>query len=138
MKYLRTYPLSLFCIALIWFLCLFKPPSTRLDTIEGFDKVVHIVMYLGTCTVIWWEYLRRHCRLNGKRLLVFAVVLPILMSGIIELTQEYATDCRSGDWADFAANSLGALLGAAAGYGILRPYLLRKKTNRTTRHNKNT
>lgn len=138
MKYLRTYPLSLLCIALIWFLCLFKPPSTRLDTIEDFDKAVHIAMYLGTCTIIWWEYLRSHRRLNRRRLLVFAVVLPILMSGIIELTQEYATDCRSGDWADFAANSLGALLGAAAGCFILRPWLLRQNTNSTTRHDKNT
>lgn len=138
MRYLRTYPLSLFCTGLIWFLCLFKPPSTRLDTIEGLDKVVHTAMYMGTCTIIWWEYLRSHCRPNRKRLFVFAVVLPILMSGIIELAQEYATDYRSGDWADFAANSLGTLLGAVTGYCMLRPALVRQNTNRTTRHSKKT
>ena len=33
----------------------------------------------------------------------------------IELCQEYLTDCRSGDWRDFLANSVGVVLAAAIG-----------------------
>jgi hypothetical protein len=38
------------------------------------------------------------------------------MSGLLELLQAYCTgDHRSGDWLDFAANSLGVILGTAIG-----------------------
>ncbi|MBR6482163.1 MAG: VanZ family protein, partial [Bacteroidaceae bacterium] len=43
------------------------------------------------------------------------ILLPVLMSGVIELLQEYATLYRSGDWRDLAANTLGVLMGAAWG-----------------------
>lgn len=70
-------------------------------------------MYLGTCSVIWVEYMRNHHRsaYDFKRLLIWAWLAPALMSGIIELAQAYCTGgCRSGDWLDFAANSLGCSL----------------------------
>lgn len=119
-KHLRRYPLALACIALIWYLCLFKPPRTRLSDIENFDKVVHALMYFGTCTVIWWEYLRSHVRLSRRRTVLWAVVCPILMSGLIELAQAYLTTTRSGDWRDFAANSIGVGLAALFSLTVLR------------------
>lgn len=116
----RHYPLTILCVALTWYLCLFKPPHTKLDTIEGFDKVVHVTMYLGTCGLFWVEYLRRHVRLNWRLLVPVAIVAPILMSGVIELVQEYCTTTRSGDWADFAANSTGVLLALLLAVTVLR------------------
>lgn len=107
---LRRFPLTLFCVALIWYLCLFKPPSTSLGRIAGFDKFVHISMYLGTCSVFWVEYFRSRRTLSRPTLFVVGVLSPVLMSGIIELVQEYCTTYRGGDWADLAANSLGVLL----------------------------
>lgn len=134
---LRHYPLTLFCVALTWYLCLFKPPHTKLDNIVGFDKVVHVTMYLGTCSVLWMEYLRRHARLNWRVLVPWVVVAPILMSGVIELAQEYCTTTRSGDWADFAANSTGVLLALVLAVTVLRRFVrpresvLAKETIRT-------
>ena len=113
---LRHYPLTCGCVVLIWYLCLFRPPSvSSLSEIPNLDKVVHVVMYLGTFGIMWWEHARRHATLNLRRGLVLGVVLPILMSGVIELCQEYLTDCRSGDWRDFLANSVGVVLAAAIG-----------------------
>ncbi|MGM9688235.1 MAG: hypothetical protein ACI3YD_04220 [Alloprevotella sp.] len=112
MYYLRRFPLTCCCIALIWYLCLFKPPSTPLDSVSGIDKVAHIVMYLGTCGVFWAEYFRSPFRLSRRSLLGIAVAAPIAMSGVVELCQKYLTDCRSGEWADFAANTLGVLSAA--------------------------
>lgn len=47
------------------------------------------------------------------------------MSGLIELAQAYCTTCRSGDWLDFAANTVGVLLGNVIGFiglkWIIRP-----------------
>ena len=75
-------------------------------------------MYGGTCSVIWWEYLRSHQQLNIRKLFLFAWLAPIMMSGVLELLQEYCTGGhRNGDWLDFAANSLGVTL--AILFGLL-------------------
>ena len=60
MQIIRRYPLSLLCIALLWVLCFCHPPQTSMDGVPGIDKLAHVVMYLGTCGIMWWEYLRHH------------------------------------------------------------------------------
>lgn len=115
---IKKYPISWLLIATIWVLCFIDVPETPLDNVSLIDKWVHIAMYGGTCSVIWLEYLFKHHRLSPRKLLVFAVIAPIVMSGVIELLQAYCTGGRrSGDWMDFAANSIGVILGA--GVGIL-------------------
>ena len=109
----KTFKLTFICIVLIWYLCLFKPPTLRIQTFEGFDKLTHILMYLGTCSVFWFEYFRSQFTLSKTRLTIIAVLSPILMSGIIELCQEHLTTYRSGDWFDFLANSAGVLMALA-------------------------
>lgn len=120
------YPLSTFLIVVIWFLCFWlSPPPTPLDNVAFIDKWTHMVMYLGTCSVIWWEYLRRHEKVNWHKTLIWAWAGPILMSGLIELLQAYCTGGRrSGEWLDFAANATGATL--ALVIGILAARFLSK------------
>lgn len=122
-RFLKRYPLACFCILLTWYLCLFKPPHTRLDEIQNIDKIVHVTMYLGTCTIIWIEYLRSHFREQTRKIILWAIIAPILMSGVIELAQEYCTEARSGEWADFAANSTGVVLAALLGHFVLRRHI---------------
>jgi len=119
----KKYPLSICCIALIWILSLTPIfPETPFDDVAFIDKWTHLVMYGGTCSVIWIEYLRSHTRLDSKKLFLYAFLAPILMSGVLEVLQEYCTGGhRNGDWFDFAANSLGVTLGAA--FGLLLYYL---------------
>lgn len=126
MRLLRTYPLTLLCIVLVWYLCLLKPPSLRMSLFVGTDKVVHLLMYLGTCGMLWWEHLRHTRRVPSIRCTLGFILLPVLMSGFIELLQEYATRHRSGDWRDLAANTLGVLLAAAWGRWWL-PWLNRRR-----------
>ena len=115
---LRKYPVSVILFMVIWYLCFFTPPQTPLDNIRFIDKWVHITMYGGTCTVLWLEYLHKHTKVDGKKLILLAIISPILMSGLIEILQEYCTGGRrDGDWLDFAANSTGVLL--ATGLGLL-------------------
>ena len=111
----RKYPLSLLCILLIGVLSLAPYfPETPLDDVAFIDKWTHLVMYGGTCTVIWWEYLRSHSTLNSRKLL-FTLVGMILLGGLMELLQAYCTTTRSGEWLDFWADSLGGVLGYAVG-----------------------
>lgn len=111
----RKYPFSLFCILLIWVLSLAPYfPETPLDDVAFIDKWTHLVMYGGTCSVIWWEYLRHHDILNRRKLLL-ALTGMILLGGVMELLQAYCTTTRSGEWLDFWADSIGVFLGYAIG-----------------------
>ena len=119
--YIKRYPLSLLCIVLIWYLCIwFLPPELPLKDVKFIDKWTHFVMYGGTCSVIWYEYLRSHSRINSLRLFLLAWLAPVLMSGVIELVQAYCTTNRAGEWLDFAANTTGCSLGAIIGLCMLR------------------
>ncbi len=114
LRLVAKFPFTLICIALIWYLCLFRAPHVSvLSDIVGFDKVVHVCMYLGTCSVFWAEYARGKFQWSRARLALLAVVFPIAMSGVVELAQEYLTTYRSGDWFDFLANSCGVLIALA-------------------------
>jgi len=122
----RRYPLSLLCIALIWFLSL-TPffPETPFDNVQFIDKWTHLVMYGGTCGVIWWEYLRHHQQLNKRKLLLWPLLGMIALGGVMELLQAYCTTTRSGEWLDFYADTVGVLLGN--GVGLLMNVLYFKR-----------
>lgn len=114
---LSAYPLSAICVVVIWILCFCTPPRTPLDDVPLMDKWTHIVMYGGTCSVMWVETLRSRRPFPGmRRMFIYVWLCPVLMSGLIEILQAYCTGGRrSGDWLDFLANSIGATLGFAVG-----------------------
>ena len=131
MRFLRKYPLTLCCVALIWYLCLFTPPKTKLDQVTNIDKLVHVAMYLGTMSLFWVEYWRSGRALPSftrHSLPLFSVVLPILMSLVIEIVQEYCTNGRrSGDVWDFLANSLGVLIAWVLGRTIIKSWFYKRR-----------
>jgi len=114
--YLRRYPVTLLLVLVIILLSLLPMPDMKIgEDIPLADKWTHMVMY-GTLTlVIWFEYKRSHQRLNALRLLLFAFLAPIALGGALELAQSYLTTCRSGEWLDFAANSIGVCIGTVLG-----------------------
>ena len=126
-KYICRYPFSLLVIVAILFLSLFNPPETRLDDVTFIDKIAHVCMYGGLELIIWVEYLRRHADLNKVKFVLLGIAAPIALGGIMELAQMLLTVNRSGEWADFIADTLGVLAGAAAGLFILRPLIWRKR-----------
>lgn len=127
--FVSRYPLSILCVVLIWILSLIPFfPETPFDQVEFIDKWTHLVMYGGTCSVIWWEYLRNHQILDGEKLFFYAWLCPALMSGLLELLQEYCTfGHRNGDWLDFAANTMGVTLGALIGLLMYQLWFKRKR-----------
>ncbi len=112
---IRKYPVSLLVIVAVVYLSFFRPPSTGLDGIPHLDKVVHVCMYFGMSGMLWLEFLRAHRKERTPlwHAWVGALVCPILFSGGVELLQAYCTTYRGGDWLDFAANSVGAILASA-------------------------
>lgn len=121
---IAKYPVSSMYIVAIWILCFMDVPDTPLSNLTMIDKWTHIAMYLGTCLTIWLEYWRNHRngwsagtkRPNWYRLVLWAWLMPTLMSGVIEILQANCTGGRrSGEWLDFAANSIGTTLALVAG-----------------------
>ena len=127
---LKSYPLSLLVIAAILFLSLFNPPKTKLDPITYIDKIAHICMYGGLGLVIWFEYLRSHIKINIRKIVIWAVIAPIVLGGLMEIAQMCLTTERSGEWADFAADSIGVMLATVAGFTLLKRWVHCKKQER--------
>ena len=119
----KRYPVSSLLVVSIWIICLVPiPEDVPLGDVPMMDKWTHFVMYGVLCTVVWWEYLRRHRQKNASKLFLLAFLAPIVMSGLIELAQAHLTGGnRSGDWPDFLANSIGVVLGNVIGI-LLAPF----------------
>ena len=120
-NHVRNYPLSCLCILLIWVLSL-TPffPETPFDDVQFIDKWTHVVMYGGTCVVLWAEYFRQHVTIDIEKTLFWAVLMPAAMGGLLELLQAYCTTTRSGEWLDFWADSAGVLLAAVLSLTVRR------------------
>lgn len=117
--------MTVILIAAVWYLSLFTPPKTELDHIRFIDKWTHLVMYGTLTATLWFEHLRFIRKKPDLALCIVLYLAPVLMSGLLELLQEYCTDNRSGEWMDLAANAVGAAIGVVIGYGIGRR-LIRK------------
>jgi VanZ family protein len=98
-----------------------------LDPITGIDKVVHVGMYLGLELIIWFEYLRHHDNLNRVKILIFGIIAPIALGGLMEIAQMKLTQSRSGEWADLWADTIGVLIGAAIGYFVIQTVFRKKR-----------
>ena len=121
LKFIGDYPLSLLITVIIWVLCFINVPETPLENITLMDKWTHIAMYLVLGIVIFWESNRKRKRamppvqeMKKAKVVLWTFVLPALMGGLIEILQANCTGGRrSGDWLDFAADSIGAALALA-------------------------
>ncbi len=120
---LYRYPVSLITIAVIIYLTLFYKSNDKVSTFEHLDKIVHFTMYAGLCSILWFEYLCSHKRLNYKNITVGAVVLPILFSGGLEIAQSTITKTRKGDIYDFIFNSLGVIFAIVFSLYVSRPII---------------
>ena len=110
------YPFSTLCILIIWILCFIPIPESPLDNISMIDKWTHLVMYGGTCGVIWLECIVKHKKVKWNKMIIWTLAAPILMGRVIEILQKYCTGgMRSGEWLDLAADTIGVVLGFIIG-----------------------
>lgn len=92
---------------------------TPLDDVPFIDKWTHCVMYAGLAFAMWLDMkgYRRHLSTTAYCLVW---LLPTLLGGLLELVQKYLTTCRSGEWMDFVADTVGALIATVVCYIISR------------------
>lgn len=100
--------------AIIFYLCCLIPsqdiPDPGFDFFIPTDKIVHFLMYFGLSLVASVNYIYdKKGKIIILKLIVFAILIPILYGGLIEIIQAEYFEERSGDWNDFWADMLGAL-----------------------------
>lgn len=98
----------------IFYLCCIISSDDVPDDIFNFiiptDKIVHFLMYFGLAGVASFNYIYiKKGKIIILKLIVFAILIPILYGGLIEIIQDRYFPERSGDWYDFLADALGAL-----------------------------
>lgn len=93
--------------------------KTPLDDVPFIDKWTHCVMYAGLSLAMWLDMKGYKRRLTST---TYGLVwlLPSLLGGLLELVQKYLTTCRSGEWMDFVADTLGAAIATMVCYIISR------------------
>ena len=102
LTYIKRYLLTLLTLLVILCLTFYKPPyMERTDTLIEIDKLAHLVMYFTLCVVFWYENFRLTLKPKMTWMVLFAIVIPTLFSGVMEYLQYRLTSYRTGDFDDF-------------------------------------
>ncbi len=90
-------------LGFILVLTLAPVPSTPLDQVRGFDKIVHFVLFGALAGLAYWCF-----DPPSRRAIWISLGLTVSMAGLVELAQAQL-DYRSGDLRDFVAGTVGAV-----------------------------
>jgi len=108
--FFRKFWISILLYTVILVLCFMNTASLPKSPMPNFDKFVHFLMFMGLSGAAFFDntrYLRQSIR--KRRIFWGSFLLPVLMGGLIEITQRYFG--RTGDWFDFFSNVIGTLIG---------------------------
>ena len=111
MKWIRRYKYSVLVALVIIILSTIPIPEVKpLEGVPLIDKWVHFVMYASLSIAMWIDQKNVHQPLSPTFYLLM-IVLHSCLGGILELVQAYLTTCRSGEWLDVIADTIGAAIG---------------------------
>ena len=113
LKFFRIYGLSCVVTLLIFYLSITTsvPEYYHGPRFEGQDKVVHFFLYMLLSLVICRDFFRQEVAFSSRKMIVWAIILPILYGGLIEILQENFFPPRTGEWGDWGADILGVMAG---------------------------
>jgi VanZ family protein len=124
---MRIRPLIPALIWLIIIIVLSGYPGKNLPKapFDEFDKLVHLIIYaiLSFLSIMGFSEQSKSFLLSKNLQYLSSVLFSVLAGGLIELLQQYVFINRYGDWLDFIANSIGAVIGV---FGF---YFISKKLN---------
>ena len=107
-----VWPPIVIALVIFYLSCLIAPtdvPDIKFDLPIAMDKIVHFCMYMGLAGIASFNYIFvTKGKISITKLLIFAILLPIIYGGVIEILQDNLFN-REGDWYDFLANCLGTL-----------------------------
>ncbi len=118
-KLLRCYFWSLLATLCIVVVSVIPVPEIKdLGDVPLIDKWVHFVMYGGLSCAVWFDICRHRLKVGFWAVVCMTFLYPIFIGGAMELVQAHLTTCRSGDWLDFVANTVGVVIAVPIGLGM--------------------
>jgi VanZ family protein len=106
-----AFPFALAWTAVIFVLCCtpgrYVPTAHWLDLLS-FDKLVHASIFF-VLSSLWFLCLVKAGNVTTSRI-TLVIAACICYGGMLEVMQATVFSQRSGDWADFIANSIGCFL----------------------------
>ncbi|MBR3564885.1 MAG: VanZ family protein [Paludibacteraceae bacterium] len=103
---IKTYWKTTLCAIVIIYLSLIREVPLLWQPIFSWrDKIFHALAYTALTLLLFFEMRQDNVTEPRQTILLFCI--PICLGGIIELLQHYFFAPRVGDWADFAANTIG-------------------------------
>ena len=132
-RFVKRYTWSLVVVAAILFLSFFKLPQQDIVHVNNLDKIAHFCMYAGFCSVVWLEYFFSHKAVSRRRVIIGAVLAPILFSGLIEVAQGYMTSYRGMDFYDLIFNTIGVVFAFLFAMFFTRPWVEAYKAKRSSK-----
>ena len=85
------------------------------------DKLVHSGVYLVLSILLCYAFYNKDVnKFNSFKTSALIILFGVSYGGFMEILQEYIFINRSGNWYDFFANAIGAILGA-----VLFPFVLK-------------
>ena len=109
---LKEYLLSMLVTVIIIVLSILPiPEKAPMSDFPLIDKWVHMVMYGGLAFIMWFDHVVRSGKVMSRNYVLWMVLYPIVLGGLMELVQAFFTTCRSGDWIDFEADAIGTAIG---------------------------
>lgn len=110
-KFFSGYWKTIIVAGIILYASLLREPRFSLPTLIHGDKWMHMLSYALLGAMAWWD--STSSGNSGWKRTAIAIVFPILYGGIIEWLQELWFYPRTSDWIDWAADSIGVLIGCA-------------------------
>ena len=112
MESFKRYFWSILISAIVIIISIIPIPEVpQLEGVPLMDKWVHFLMYGAVACCVWYDYYRnRKDKKITKNSVFWTLAYPILLGGLLELWQNYLTTCRSGEWLDLFADSIGTFL----------------------------
>ncbi len=113
LRFFRIYGLS--CVATL--LILYISISTKslenyeVPRFEGADKIAHFFLYTLLTLAICRDFYRQSAAFSSRKMYIWAIILPILYGGLIEILQDAFFYPRTAEWGDWLADILGAFAG---------------------------
>ena len=112
LKFFRNYGLSCVITLLIFHLSITSSVSGyNGPRFEGMDKVIHFILYFLLALAICRDFYRQFTPFASWKMYIWAIILPVLYGGIIEILQENFFPPRTAEWGDWFADIAGVLCG---------------------------
>lgn len=127
MKFFRQYGLSIVVALFIMNMCMMPSSSVPSISLGGLvpdflrpladfvkahlDKFAHFTFFLMLSVALGHDLWVQRVDFSTKKMKLWAIVVPILYGGLIEVMQATLTTTRSGDVVDLCFDAIGAICG---------------------------